>query len=181
MDISNIDLAQLCRAFFILATVATITANSIPQLQEAWVVYGSRRSKAASADDTSQSPVKSQYPSILDYAGGFQVPHSWFTSFYIVSVASSTFWAFQMVTRGSIFLFLAPHGSNRTGGPQATMTINQIAITWLLMALQGIRRLYESTSLSKPSEAKMPILGWAVGIAFYLGVGLSVWVEGIRK
>jgi 3-oxo-5-alpha-steroid 4-dehydrogenase 3 len=116
----------------------------------------------------------------LDYAGGFQVPHSWFTSFYIASVSSSIFWAFQIVARGHIFKFLLSHGADPAGVPTG-MTINQVVIAWAFMALHGTRRLYESISLNKPSQAKMPIMGWAVGIAFYLGVGLSVWVEGVRK
>jgi 3-oxo-5-alpha-steroid 4-dehydrogenase 3 / polyprenol reductase len=181
MDSISIDPAQICRAFFILATAATITANSIPQLQKAWVVYGSRRLKATSTDDTSpQHCSKSQSQTFLDYVDGFQVPHSWFTSFYITSVASSIFWAFQITTRGLVFRFLATH-STQLGGTQARMTNNQVVITWAIMALQGTRRFYESISLSKPSEAKMSILAWAVGVAFYLGVGLSVWVEGARE
>jgi 3-oxo-5-alpha-steroid 4-dehydrogenase 3 / polyprenol reductase len=172
MDGIRIDLPQLCRVCFILATTAAILANSVPPLKKAWVVYGSRRT-----DVPHRTPQSSRF---LDYAGGFQVPHSWFTSFYIASISSSIFWAFQIVARGHIFKYLVSHSADPAGVPTG-MTINQVVIAWAFMALHGTRRLYESISLNKPSQAKMPIMGWAVGIAFYLGVGLSVWVEGVRK
>jgi len=62
-----------------------------------------------------------------------------------------------------------------------TMTTNQVVLTWLLMAAQGCRRLYECIALTKPSEAKMPTPAWLLGNAFYLAVGIAVWVEGIRE
>jgi 3-oxo-5-alpha-steroid 4-dehydrogenase 3 len=115
---------------------------------------------------------------LLDLAAKIQVPHSWFTHYYIISVLSSFFWAYQLITRGNAFLFLA---SLYAGDAEASMTMNQIVLVWLFMTLQGCRRLYECATLLKSSAAKMPISSWALGVAFYLIVGVSIWVEGIRK
>ncbi|PQE16092.1 3-oxo-5-alpha-steroid 4-dehydrogenase protein [Rutstroemia sp. NJR-2017a WRK4] len=59
------------------------------------------------------------------------------------------------------------------------MSVNQVALAWTLMALQGGRRLYESLTLTKPSESKMWVGLWGIGIAYYIAIGVSVWIEGI--
>ncbi len=61
------------------------------------------------------------------------------------------------------------------------MSKEQILLTWALMSAQGCRRLYESIRLAKPSNAKMWFVHWILGWAFYAGMGLAVWVEGIRE
>ena len=58
------------------------------------------------------------------------------------------------------------------------MSIDQIALTWSLMSIQGVRRLFESSMFAKPSTSKMWFVHWLLGIAFYLAVGVSVWIEG---
>ena len=58
------------------------------------------------------------------------------------------------------------------------MSIDQIVLTWSLMSIQGVRRLLESSLLAKSSESKMWFVHWLLGIAFYLAVGISVWIEG---
>lgn len=67
------------------------------------------------------------------------------------------------------------------------MTFEQVKITWLLMLIQGCRRLYECLSLSKEdifsventSESKMFGGHWLMGIAFYIAMSISTWIEGI--
>ena len=61
------------------------------------------------------------------------------------------------------------------------MSVDQIALTWSLMSLQGVRRLLESTMFAKPSTSKMWFVHWLLGIAFYLAVGVSSWIEGAGK
>ncbi|KAM3070249.1 3-oxo-5-alpha-steroid 4-dehydrogenase [Clarireedia jacksonii] len=58
------------------------------------------------------------------------------------------------------------------------MSINQIALAWTLMTLQGGRRLYESLTLTKPSSSKMWVGLWGIGIAYYIVIGVSIWIEG---
>lgn len=59
------------------------------------------------------------------------------------------------------------------------MAMEQVFLAWSLMAVQGLRRLCESITLVKPSSAKMWFVHWFVGIAFYLAVGVAVWIEGV--
>lgn len=168
-----IDPAQICRAFFTFITVAGIGACAVPALRE----YGPR-SFPTSETPAPSTEVKSKYVTALDRLAKLQVPHTWFTHFYIVAVASSAFWAYQLGTYGALFRVLASrYASHGQGG----MTMNQILITWVLMALQGSRRLYESVRLLKPSTAQMPLTSYALGIAFYLAVNVAVWAEGMRK
>lgn len=61
------------------------------------------------------------------------------------------------------------------------MSLDQVTITWSLMLLQGLRRLYECMYFTKPSSAQMWVGHWAFGVWFYISVNIAVWVEGIRK
>ena len=60
------------------------------------------------------------------------------------------------------------------------MTLDQIIVTWILMLLQGVRRLYESLEFTKPSNARMWIGHWALGVWFYASMSIAVWIEGAR-
>lgn len=162
----------------------------IPLLHSRFLAYGSRavspRTSEAQANQNGQrnghqQPGSTGYDqqliAFLDFLAEFRVPHSWFTSFYVVSVVSSAFWASQIVTKGPAFGRVA---QQLIGQPSST-TVTQVAVAWAMLFVQGNRRLYESLALSKPSTAKMWIGHWALGIFFYLGMGCAVWVEGIRK
>jgi 3-oxo-5-alpha-steroid 4-dehydrogenase 3 len=58
------------------------------------------------------------------------------------------------------------------------MIISQTKLAWLLMFIQGSRRLYESLTLSSKSTSKMWIGHWVIGVGFYLATGVAIWVEG---
>lgn len=58
------------------------------------------------------------------------------------------------------------------------MSMNQIALVWLLMAVQGIRRLSESMTSSMASSSKMWFGHWIIGLWFYLAVSFAVWIDG---
>jgi len=60
------------------------------------------------------------------------------------------------------------------------MTLYQVMVVWAAMFTQGCRRLYESLIFAKPSSAQMWVGHWALGIWFYLTMGVAVWIEGIR-
>ena len=116
---------------------------------------------------------------ILDLIATLQVPHSYFQHFYLVSVFSSLFWGVQFISEGRALKLIsqnAPHAD-----PSSSMSIDQIALTWSLMSIQGVRRLLESSLLAKPSMSKMWFVHWLLGIAFYLAVSVSVWIEGAGK
>jgi 3-oxo-5-alpha-steroid 4-dehydrogenase 3 len=167
--------AQGLQSFYLLITVAAFTVYAVPFFRLRFLHYGSRQPASKSSSTVKKH---GQQQSILESVMGIQVPHSWFIHFYIASVASSIFWAYQVLTKGSIYSYLTSQMFTMEG---TSMTINQVVITWALWTLQGSRRLFECIILNKPSDAKMPVPTWAIGIIFYLAMGISVWIEGIRK
>lgn len=178
MNTLALDLAQVLRGFFLLATIAALSVNAIPALRQGFLLYGSRQTDfAATSKVNDRSRVKQK--ALLDIAAQLQVPHSWFIHFYISSVASSIFWGYQIATNGAVLAYIISLSAN-SGFATSSMTFNQVVITWTFMTLQGCRRLLECLTLVKPSKAQMPILSWLLGIAFYISVGLSIWIEGIR-
>ena len=59
--------------------------------------------------------------------------------------------------------------------------MNQLALMWTLMAVQGLRRLVESILLGKPSASKMWFVHWILGVLFYAAMSIAVWIEGAGK
>lgn len=140
--------------------------------------YGARgiRTPDEKKEERTQKSPASQVVEYLQE--GLQVPRAWFTHYYVVSVASSIFWAVQIITNGRAFQFLAANADYHSGG---TMTVNQVVLAWSFMAAQGLRRLYECLALEKPSQSRMWIGIWLLGILYYLVMGVSVWIEGIGE
>jgi len=169
------DPALLCKIFFSLGTVVDLGGTLIPSFRTKIMNYGSRNtapSKPAKAPGS-----QSYLSTIFDRLASVQVPHTWFIHYYIVSVLSSLFWGFQICTSGRVLRFMVSHTQHSTPG----MTFNQVALAWTFMMLQGIRRLYECRTLTKPSRSKMWIGLWALGILYYVFMGISVWIEGTGK
>jgi 3-oxo-5-alpha-steroid 4-dehydrogenase 3 / polyprenol reductase len=166
------DPALFCQVFFGFGTAVDIGGPLIPSFREYIMNYGTRSTPSASR--TSARCHQNTFARLLEYVGSFQVPHTWFTHYYVISVASSVFWAVQIYTQGTAFEFLASFSKSRP----ATMTTNQVFLAWLLMAIQGARRLYESITFTKPSESKMWAGLWIIGMAFYVFMGISIWIEG---
>ena len=111
----------------------------------------------------------------------YQVPHSYFTHFYVISVLSSLFWGYQLLTRGSIIRYLCWLQYRMSGNERAYMSREQIVLVWALMAVHGCRRLYESITFGRSSKSTMSIGHYLVGAGFYVVVGVAVWIEGARK
>jgi 3-oxo-5-alpha-steroid 4-dehydrogenase 3 len=112
----------------------------------------------------------------LDSLASLQVPHSYFTQFYVASVLSSVFWGAQLLSRGSAFQALAArmHPEHL----EKSMSVSQVMVCWALMMVQGARRLRECLVFSKPSSSRMWFVHWLLGIAFYLAAGIAIWIEG---
>lgn len=103
---------------------------------------------------------KSAVDQLLDNAAAIQVPHNYFTHFYMTSVASSLFWGWRL----------------RIWEAQG-----QMQIVWALMLLQGVRRLLESRAYTSSSKSPMWVAHWILGLLFYLAMNISIWVEGLNK
>lgn len=104
------------------------------------------------------------------------MPHGYFTQFYIASVLSSAFWGFQLFFRGGVFQAIASRVSEEHR--LQSMSLTQVMICWLLLAMQGSRRLWESFTFAKPSTSKMWFIHWLLGLGFYLAAGVAIWIEG---
>lgn len=61
------------------------------------------------------------------------------------------------------------------------MSVHQVVTCWVLMMIQGCRRLYECLVFSKPSSSQMWFVHWLLGVAFYLAATIAIWIEGTGK
>lgn len=125
-------------------------------MRSRFLAYGSR---ATSPTDGKQPPPKhaSFLDPLLDYAATIQVPHNFFTHFYIASVACSLFWGWKL-------RLWEEHG--------------QLQIVWALMLLQGVRRMLESYAYTSSSKSSMWFAHWVLGLAFYVTINIAIWIEG---
>lgn len=58
------------------------------------------------------------------------------------------------------------------------MSMDQIILVWSLMIIQGTRRLLESYFVTKHSASRMWFVHWYLGVAFYMAMGVAIWIEG---
>ncbi|TVY83259.1 Polyprenol reductase [Lachnellula suecica] len=145
------DAATLCRLFFSLGTAVDLGGTLIPSFRSNIMNYGSRNSRNSRTISAKTPNSKTALSHALEYIAEFQVPHSWFTHYYVVSVGSSLFWGYQMFRVGV--------GVDDDVGA-------------------GGRRLYESLTLTRPSKSRMWVGLYLIGIAYYVFMGISVVVEG---
>ncbi|GAB7345054.1 hypothetical protein MBLNU457_3466t2 [Dothideomycetes sp. NU457] len=117
---------------------------------------------------------RSQAAGLLDSFAELKVPHSWFASFYVLSVLASLFWIPQILLKTGLVPYITASSSDKA----PTMTLQQVLVAWSLMLVQGARRLYESLAFGKPSSSQMWIGHWAVGVWFYAMVSVAIWIEG---
>ncbi|EAW08191.1 putative 3-oxo-5-alpha-steroid 4-dehydrogenase [Aspergillus clavatus NRRL 1] len=178
LSITHMDAVDALRAFFIFATCLILSVSLPDTLRSRFVTYGARatsppiksESLARKASDTSLVTLA------LDYLASLRVPHSYFLHFYVAAVLSSLFWAAQLVSRGAVFQAIAARV-----GPEhleKSMNINQLFLCWVLMFVQGVRRLHESRIFAKPSSSRMWFVHWLLGLAFYLMATTAIWIEG---
>lgn len=107
------------------------------------------------------------------------MPHSWFAHYYILSVALSLFWLFQLLFKGRAFQAIALYVP--WGAETPSMSTAQVFLLWGCLLLQGVRRWAESVVFMKKSQSRMPWTIYALGFMFYLFVNVAVWIEGTSK
>lgn len=181
-----LDPSLLLQAFFILSASTVLLLNSIPAVRARYIAYGSRAIPVKNSDqcqhETNKPAEKLNANAsktlewLLERLDAIQVPHRWFQHFYIISVCSSLFWGVQILAKGSVLEMLcrSVRPNTQTNG----MTVDQVVLTWSLVTVQGIRRLLETSFPVKSSRSKMWFVHWLLGIAFYLALGVSCWIEG---
>ncbi|RKF61177.1 Polyprenol reductase [Golovinomyces cichoracearum] len=166
------DPSTFCRLFFTSGVLVCLGGVFITPIQSHIMAYGSR-----STFQLMKNQQRSLTGNLFNKVASLRVPHSWFTHYYVASVISSFFWLFQIVTHGSRLRYLAT--LSKYNG--VSMSVNQVLMSWLLMTIQGVRRLLESLTLTKESQSQMWIGIWILGIFFYLVMGIAIWIEGIAS
>lgn len=174
--------AQWCQSFFTLAAAGVLAVTVLPsRLSRLLLGYGPRISGANGNVHSTGSSWLEALVSTLTAWG--QVPHWWFGSFYATSLACSAFWAYQYVVGGSAIRLLASSQlfdlpENKLASQISPHAAQGVFVAWALMALQGVRRLYEQVIVAKKSASTMWVIHWVLGTAFYMVMSIAVWVEG---
>jgi 3-oxo-5-alpha-steroid 4-dehydrogenase 3 len=132
----------------------------VPSLRRRFLVYGSRTTPTGKSDQAAKPVKKTALDQLLDTFAAIQVPHNYFTHFYMTSVLSSLFWGWRL----------------RVWEAQG-----QLQVVWMLMLLQGVRRLLESDAYTSTSKSTMWFVHWLLGIAFYTAMNMSIWIEGFHR
>ncbi|KAL2848120.1 hypothetical protein BJY01DRAFT_212309 [Aspergillus pseudoustus] len=181
LSIANMDAVDALRAFFIFAACTILSVSLPDSLRSRFIPYGARATSTPPVEaETPASPTSSSSASpvtrALDCVAKLRVPHSYFTQFYVVSVLSSIFWALQLLFHGAAFQAIATRIGPEHLHP--AISVNQVMLCWGLMLIQGLRRLHECLSFSKPSTSQMWFVHWLAGVAFYLAVAVAIWIEG---
>lgn len=169
--LSAVDASLVLRAYYVLASAAILVASSVPALNSRFLAYGSRSQPSSSIKKENARNVER----FLDHLATYQVPHSYFIHFYILSVGASVLWAWQFSSSGFLFTFLAQHSPRNGSDPSSTV------LCWTLMLFQGTRRLYESLAFRTQSKSQMWIFQYFFGISFYLATSISSWIEGAQS
>lgn len=177
-----------CQLFYVLSAAAVFAIAAAPEsMQRLLTRYGARSSKTPTdakatgkREEERAGEENGLLLGIVDWVTSVgKVPHSWFAHFYVLSLCCSLFWAAQFATRGGILEALVR--SQVSGERQSSMSVEQVILAWVLMTLQGARRLYEYVGIIRPSSSKMWIVHWLLGVSFYFCINISIWIEGSRR
>lgn len=175
--------AEWCQAFFVVSTAILVSMVLLPDAAcKALLAYGARRPAHTQHGPNSQAPghkAEAKANSLLVLTSYAQVPHSWFIHFYMASVSWSIFWGWQYISKGTIMRAMAEMQHQSAVENQASeVELSATLVTWLLMSSQGARRLCECLFVAKPGSSPMSAFHWALGVAYYTAVGISVWIQG---
>ena len=149
--------------------------QAVPALQSRFLAYGSRAT-SSSSEDAAKEVRPSAVDQLLDYVASFRVPHNYFTHFYVVSVGSSLYWLWNLRH------ISAPqdwHLSDLFSCDAYAVSTAQVQLLWVLMFLQGVRRLSESYAYTSSSKSGMWFGHWVLGILFYLATNMAIWTENL--
>lgn len=181
--------AQYCQAVFVFLVIGVSTVNALPAGAKQYLLdYGARENKDVGvAKRFDGADIIERV--VAAFASYSQVPHAWFSSFYIAYLVCASGWSAQWLlwrlgaSPGGVFAWLVEHqrAADRQSVPSApSMSLAQVYVAMGLEASQAARRLYEHVSVFKASKAKMNFTHWALGLAFYVCMSMAVWIEGSR-
>lgn len=201
--------AACVQSLFILTVCLLSSITLAPAAERKLLLsYGPRRgdTSATSTSTSTTSGNEGKYEqregllrAVRKISSVGQIPHGWFFTYYTLYLACAGFWALQYLfpnlTCLNLFAvqycFRDGNGNNLLrslasrqvkADPEApTMAGGQVVLVWGLMLLQAGRRLYECLAVMKPSRSTMWFVHWVVGLGFYFGVSVAIWVEGSGK
>ncbi|WPG98434.1 Hypothetical protein R9X50_00122400 [Acrodontium crateriforme] len=179
--VATMDLIVWFRLAYLGAAFLVLLISLTPALSSRFLAYGPRAATPASSNKKPAGgqgrPKPSLFPKLLDSLATINVSHSWFASFYAVSVTLSLFWPGELAIGGPVFGFIA----HAAGQRENSMTIRQVALVWALLLIQGSRRLYECLTFDSSSNSQMWVGHWILGLGFYFGTSMAIWIEGSPK
>jgi 3-oxo-5-alpha-steroid 4-dehydrogenase 3 len=172
--------AQWCQIFYALAAAGVLVTAAVPREARSLLAdYGARKTpvqqkgqQKIKSEETGQDWLVKLVAAVTSWG---QVPHSWFSAFYGLSVGCSIFWLVQFLGNGSMLRAIA---SRQAEAPEPSATTAQVAEVWGMMLLQGARRVYEHAVVMKPSKSTIWFVHWFLGLGFYLVLSVAIWVEG---
>ncbi|KAF2101832.1 hypothetical protein NA57DRAFT_73272 [Rhizodiscina lignyota] len=174
-----VDAVVVLRSIFILSAATVLFVYNVPAFRNRFLAYGARATSDPKNDPEKPASNGGErngggFSAFLDYFSTLTVPRSWFTHFYVASVASNLFWLYVIWTNSLPFRLLA----ESVDPARPSMDKMQIVILQMMMALQGCRRLYECVAFRTNSDSRMWVGHYIMGMLFYLAVGVGVWIEG---
>ncbi|KAK0874915.1 hypothetical protein LTR91_001338 [Friedmanniomyces endolithicus] len=129
------DITTILRSGYLAASALVLLVALIPPFRTRFLAYGARTfpfNGSSSAKKEKAGVAKPQNKStliaILDRLADLTVPHSWFTSFYVVCVGWSLVWASQLLTQGPLFWLVAALRRN-DDGPAGCGSMGDVART----------------------------------------------------
>lgn len=152
--------------------------------------YGARRNhnapaaakaednKAAAAPKTKQQEEDSLVQALRKLTSLGQVPHSFFFTYYAFYILWAEAWAVQYFLDGPNLLGFLTRRQVALAPDAPAMAGSQVVVLWAMMFLQAGRRLYECFAVMKPSKSTMWFTHWFLGLGYYFGVSVAIWVEG---
>ena len=154
------------RAFYLLSAFAILTVRLLPALGDRFLAYGARTRPRRDGNRRNNQTVGIDF---LDYLTTFNVPHSWFIHFYVLSLACSL---------ASLCAHYYSYYDQR-GIPAQYWAV--AALSAHLMFLQSLRRFLECIFVTQAGSARMWVGHYAIGIAFYAFTNVAIWVEYVRQ
>lgn len=176
--------AQWVQTLFILTSCSVLAITVAPAAERKLLLnYGARRShdEPATKDQTTAAkdhPEDSLFQAVRKLTSLGQVPHSWFFTYYVFYILCAEAWAVQYFMDGPHLLGFLASRQVETTPNTPTVTGSQIVMLWIMMFVQAARRLYECFVVMKPSKSTMWFVHWVLGLGYYFGVSVAIWIEG---
>ncbi|KAJ3040087.1 Steroid 5 alpha-reductase 3 [Rhizophlyctis rosea] len=147
-------LPTLLRAFYLLSALLVLTVNSIPHLRSTLIPYGKTL------------PQQRTRPLL-------HVPKSYFSHFYILGFPWAAFVLLTYIYALNAFPTLASPTTE-----QSLTTTTTTLISLVLITLHTLRRLHESLTLFRSSNAKIHVFHYLFGLIYYFITPIALSIEG---